>query len=154
MERKPNEELADYFIEDAKKDGVEVDKKRAAEICGLVKDRCHFSHDLWKESTYFFIAPDSYNEANVKKFWKEDSGKILMQAWDVIKDETDFSAKNLEDKLSAWINANGLNFGKVLNPMRLVLAGECKGPHMFDILEQLGKENVSKRLEKGVKILG
>ena len=154
LERKSNEELAEYFIEDAKKDGVEVDKKRAAEICGLVKDRCHFSHDLWKESTYFFIAPDSYNEANVKKFWKEDSGKILMQAWEVIKDETDFSAKNLEDKLSAWINANGLNFGKVLNPMRLVLAGECKGPHIFDILEQLGKENVLKRLEKGVKILG
>ena len=153
LERKTNEELAEYFIEDAKKDGVEVDKKRAAEICGLVKDRCHFSHDLWKESTYFFIAPDSYNEANVKKFWKEDSGKILMQAWEVIKDETDFSAKNLEDKLSAWINANGLNFGKVLNPMRLVLAGECKGPHIFDILEQLGKENVLKRLEKGVKIL-
>ena len=78
----------------------------------------------------------------------------MLQALEVLKDETDFSAKNLEDKISAWINQNGLNFGKVLNPMRLVLAGECKGPHIFDILAQLGKEEVSKRIEKGVKILG
>ena len=153
MELKPNEELAEYFIEDAKKDGVIVDKEKAAKICGLVKDRCHFSHDLWKESTYFFIAPESYNEANTKKFWKEDSADILRKAVEILNGESDFSAKNLEEKVSAWIKENGLNFGKVLNPMRLVLAGECKGPHIFNILEELGKEESLKRIEKGIKVL-
>ena len=154
LERKPDSELAEYFIEDAKKDGIEVDKEKAALICSLVKDRCHFSHDLWKESTYFFIEPTSYNEVNKKKFWKEDSAQILTNAAKILGQETDFSSKNLEDKISAWINENGLNFGKVLNPMRLVLAGECKGPHIFDILNLLGKEESLKRIKKGIEVLG
>jgi glutamyl-tRNA synthetase len=35
--------------------------------------------------------------------------------------------------------------------MRLALCGECKGPHIFDILEQLGKEESLKRIEKAIK---
>lgn len=151
LELKPNEELAEYFIEDAKKDGVTVDKAKAAKLCGLVKDRCHFSHDLWKESKYFFVAPTEYNEANKKKFWKPESEDLMNKSIEILKQTEDFTSKNLENIFTEWINNNQLSFGKVLNPMRLLLAGECKGPHIFDILEELGKEESIRRIETGIK---
>ena len=147
----PNAELAKYFIEDAKADGIEVSAEKAAKICGLVKDRCNFTHDLWKESTYFFIAPTEYDQVNKKKFWKEETPELMKKSVEFMKGIADFSAKNLEDTISAWIQENGLSFGKVLNPMRLLLCGACKGPHIFDILEDLGKEESIKRIEVGIE---
>ncbi|MCQ2973649.1 MAG: glutamate--tRNA ligase [Bacteroidales bacterium] len=151
IEQTSNEILAEYFIEDAKNAGFEVNKEKASVLCGLVKDRAHFTHDLWLQSEYFFKAPTEYNSANVKKFWKEDSPELLSKSVEILKGIDDFTSKNMENIVSEWINSNGLSFGKVLNPMRLALAGECKGPHIFDILEQLGKQESIKRIEDGIK---
>ena len=153
MERLDNSVLAKYFIEDAAKDGVTVDPKKAETICGLVKDRCHFTHDLWKESTYFFIAPTSYDEVNKKKFWKEDTPAIMREVVDILKQQPTFAAKTLEENITKWIKDKELGMGKVLNPVRLLLCGACKGPHIFDILENLGKDESISRIEKGIEAI-
>lgn len=150
MERLDNTILARYFVEDAAKDGVTVDTKKAEKICGLVKDRCHFTHDLWKESTYFFVAPTSYDEVNKKKFWKEDTPSVMREVADLLKQQTDFAAKTLEENVTNWIKDKELGMGKVLNPVRLLLCGACKGPHIFDILENLGKDESIRRIETGI----
>ena len=138
-------------LEDAKAEGIDVPQDRAEQICELVKDRAKYTHDLWHESEYFFKEPQQYNEANVKKFWKAETPEILTQATEVLKGIEDFSSKNIENIVTEWINANQLSFGKVLNPMRLALCGECKGPHIFDILAQLGKEESLIRINKAIK---
>ena len=38
-----------------------------------------------------------------------------------------------------------------MNAFRLTVVGECKGPHMFDITELLGKEITIDRIRKGVE---
>ena len=38
-----------------------------------------------------------------------------------------------------------------MNAFRLTLVGECKGPHIFDITELLGKEETIRRIEKGIE---
>jgi len=76
---------------------------------------------------------------------------LMNKSIEILKQTEDFSSKNLENIFTEWINNNQLSFGKVLNPMRLLLAGECKGPHIFDILEELGKEESIRRIETGIK---
>ena len=41
-----------------------------------------------------------------------------------------------------------------MNAFRLAVVGECKGPHMFDITEIMGKEETIKRIERAIEILG
>lgn len=36
--------------------------------------------------------------------------------------------------------------GNVMNAFRLAVVGECRGPHMFDITEIIGKEETLRRL--------
>lgn len=35
-----------------------------------------------------------------------------------------------------------------MQPLRLSLVGALKGPHLFDIIELLGKEETAERIEK------
>jgi glutamyl-tRNA synthetase len=44
--------------------------------------------------------------------------------------------------------------GAVMNAFRLAVVGASKGPHMFDIIELLGKEETIKRIEKAIEVLG
>ena len=38
------------------------------------------------------------------------------------------------------------HMGNVMNAFRLSVVGECKGPHMFDITELIGKEETLARI--------
>ena len=37
-----------------------------------------------------------------------------------------------------------------MNAFRLAVVGECKGPHMFDITELIGRPETIKRLRKAI----
>ena len=43
--------------------------------------------------------------------------------------------------------------GKVMAPLRLSVVGELKGPHLFDIMELIGKEETISRINKAVETL-
>ena len=45
---------------------------------------------------------------------------------------------------------NEIGMGKIMQPFRLSIVGALKGPHLFDIVELIGKEETIKRLEKAI----
>ena len=40
-----------------------------------------------------------------------------------------------------------------MNAFRLTVVGECKGPHMFDITELIGKDETICRIHKGIETI-
>jgi len=56
----------------------------------------------------------------------------------------------LENIVKQWITNNSLSFGNVMPPLRLAIVGEMKGPHIFDILEILGKAESIARLKNAI----
>jgi glutamyl-tRNA synthetase len=40
-----------------------------------------------------------------------------------------------------------------MQPLRLSLVGALKGPHLFDIIEWIGKEETTQRIQKAIKTL-
>ena len=53
----------------------------------------------------------------------------------------------------AWIADNGYHLGNVMNAFRLTVVGECKGPHMFDITELLGRSETIARIRRGIETI-
>ena len=49
------------------------------------------------------------------------------------------------------IEKKEVGFGKVMQPLRLSLVGALKGPHLFDIIEMIGKKETISRIEKAIK---
>ncbi|HAQ53560.1 MAG TPA: glutamate--tRNA ligase, partial [Flavobacteriaceae bacterium] len=91
--------------------------------------------------------PTEYDPKALKKQWKENTPQILTALTEIIKAQTDFSSANLELTIKNYITEQSLSFGAVMPPLRLALVGALSGPHVFDIMEVLGKDSCVKRIK-------
>ncbi|WP_337929502.1 glutamate--tRNA ligase, partial [Coprobacter fastidiosus] len=138
IQNKSNEELTELFLPILQEKGISADPAKTAKIIGLVKDRISFVKELWAQTSYFFIAPESYEEKSVKKRWKEDTPERMKELIEILENITDFASEDTEKIVLGWITENNYHMGNVMNAFRLAVVGECKGPHMFDITTILG----------------
>ena len=156
LQEKGDAELASLYlpiVQEKVLDCPLTDHPTIEKIVSLIKERAVFVSDFWELSDYFFIAPTSYNEKASKKQWKEGTSHILSQLVSLLGDISDFSSENVETTVKTWINDEELSFGKVMPPLRLVIVGDLKGPHIFDILEVIGKEESIARITKATTSL-
>ncbi|TMU55077.1 glutamate--tRNA ligase [Flagellimonas algicola] len=156
LQQKSNERLASDFmpILAAQMKPAELpDSTYVTAVVALIKERADFTKDLWELGNFFFQPPASYNEKAAKKQWKEDTSSLMTQVANLISETDDWSASSLESNIKGWITDNELSFGKIMGPLRLLLVGDLKGPHLFDILALLGKKKSINRIESGIKAL-
>jgi glutamyl-tRNA synthetase len=121
-------------------------------IVSLIKERANFVSDFWELTNYFFEAPTSYDEKAAKN-WKVETPELMQQLITVLAVIEDFTSVNIEIIVKVWMTQNEIGMGKVMQPFRLSLVGALKGPHLFDIVELIGKEETIKRLDKAIATL-
>ena len=154
--KKDDAEIAELFKPVLSAHGVDVPAYSDAyltSVVSLVKSRVNFVKELWEQSRFFFVAPETYAEKDIKKRWKEDTPRIMNELIEVLRGIEDFSSKPSEDIVIGWITEKEYHMGNVMNAFRLAVVGECKGPHMFDITELLGKEETIRRIEKAINAI-
>ena len=116
----------------------------------MVKGRADLLPDLWDQGGFFFKAPEEYAEKDIRKRWKEGTPEIMEQLIGVLEGLDDFSSAAAEPVVLKWITDNGYHMGNVMNAFRLAVVGQCKGPHMFDITELMGRPETISRIRKAI----
>lgn len=157
LQETADNELAKLFLPTVKEhisDSDKLDLAYVTKVVTLIKERAIFVSDFWDLSDYFFVAPNEYNAKAAKKQWKEDTASIMNDLISVLRSIEDFSSENSETIVKAWIGEKELSFGKVMPPLRLFLVGDMKGPHIFDIMAMIGKEESISRIETALNKLG
>lgn len=149
-----NQVLAELFLPLLKEKGHEPSLKTITHIISLVKERAIFVKDFWEQTSFFFEAPILFDEKSVKKNWKEDSSELMQKLAEKLKLIENFDAETTESIVKEWIATNELSMGKIMNSFRLCIVGESKGPHMFDIIAIIGKDETLNRLQKGIQKIG
>ena len=122
-----------------------------AQAVGLVKSRVNFVGELWDQARFFFVRPEEYAEKDVRKRWKAETPDILRALIEVLHGIDDFSSQHTEEVVLGWIKEHDYHLGNVMNAFRLTVVGECKGPHMFDISQLLGKDETIARIQAGIE---
>ncbi|WP_289115587.1 glutamate--tRNA ligase [uncultured Bacteroides sp.] len=153
---KPDAEIACLFRPVLESNGIDASNysdEFLTKVVSLVKGRVNFVKELWDQTRFFFVAPTEYAAKDVKKRWSEDTPRIMTELMDVLRGIGDFSTKASEDIVIGWITERGYHMGNVMNAFRLSVVGECKGPHMFDITELIGKEETLDRIQRAVDAL-
>ena len=112
-----------------------------------IKERATFVNDFWELSSYFFIAPESYDEKAYGKAYKDDTPELMKTLMTVIKSINDFTVENAQTTIKGWITDSGIGFGKVMMPLRVALVGSLQGPDLFEIMYLIGKNETIKRIE-------
>jgi glutamyl-tRNA synthetase len=125
---------------------------KVTKIVSLIKERANFVSEFWELSDYFFEAPTSYDE-KASKNWKDETPALMKELISVLNEITDFTSFNIETIVKDWMTKNEIGMGKVMQPFRLSLVGALKGPHLFDIIELIGKEETIQRIEKAIATL-
>jgi len=148
LQQKSNSELAELYLDILNGKKIDTDITYVEKVVSLIKERAVFVKDFWELSDYFFETPVKYDEKASKKQWKEDTSEILSEVSSVIESIDDFSSLTIETKVKEWITSKEISFGKVMQPLRLSLVGAMKGPHIFDIIEMIGKEEALHRIKK------
>ncbi|MCC8198123.1 MAG: glutamate--tRNA ligase [Tannerellaceae bacterium] len=153
IQLKDNQALAELFVPVLKKHGVETGLSYVEKIVGLMKERVNFVEELWDQSSFFFVAPDRYDEKTVKKRWKPESASQLAELIEVLSGCEPFDVEQTEETVKSWIESKGYHLGNIMNATRLALVGAPKGPHIFTITEALGKQETIRRLRKAIDLL-
>lgn len=156
LQKKSDSELAKLLSPILIGKGITKDARNTsylAKVVSLIKERATFGSDFWELGDYFFTAPVNYDEKAVRKQWKEDTPQIMNNLIQLLETIEDFSSPNVETLVKSWIGDQELSFGKVMPPLRLVIVGTMKGPHIFDILDLLGKQESISRIQKAISVI-
>lgn len=148
------ERLTDLFADVLKKHGVDTgsfSRDYIGRAAAMVKDRVSFIEELWANARFFFEAPTEYEAKSVKKRWTPDMPRHMKDLIGQLRALPTLESKKAEEIILGWIKENGLHMGNVMNAWRLAVVGECKGPHMFDILELMGTDENVARIEAAIE---
>ncbi|HLN54844.1 MAG TPA: glutamate--tRNA ligase [Bacteroidales bacterium] len=154
LQQRSDTQLAMEFRDILRTKGYHLDIGELEDLVKLVKERVSFVKDIWDQTDFFFKAPDTYDADAVKKRWKEDSPVILHELSSVLEKIEDFTPAGTEAVIKSWIESKGYNMGAVMNAFRLVIVGSLRGPHMFDIIGWIGREETLRRIDAGISVLG
>ncbi len=119
-------------------------------VIDLLKERATFMKDFWEQGQFFYVAPQEYAPKAVKKQWKSQTPELMAEVKEVLQAIKNWEAGNIKEKISEWITSKEIGFGKVMQPLRLSLVGDLKGPDLFVILEMLGKDESLHRIENAL----
>ena len=92
------------------------------------------------------IRPESYQKTLETRY-----PVIMQQLIELLSGIEDFGSAATEAVVIPWIEQNGYHMGNVMNAFRLAVVGECRGPHMFDITEIIGKDETIRRLHTAIE---
>ena len=154
LQLKTNAQLAMEFREFLRAKGHHFDIVRLEILIALIKERVSFVKDIWDQADFFFKAPESYDAEVIKKRWKPETPSQLMELRSVLETCEDFSPAFTEALVKEWIEKKGYNTGAIMNAFRLVIVGELRGPHMFDIISWIGKDDTLQRIDRGIAVIG
>ena len=150
LQLKDNEEIATLFQQILLDKDIVEENEKLEKIVSLVKERANFVNELWGQSSFFFVAPTEYDAKTVQKRWKAETPAQMLELKELLLGITDFTAEKTEEIVKDWIAAKEYNMGGIMNAFRLSVVGEPKGPHMFDIIAIIGKDETVKRIDNAV----
>jgi glutamyl-tRNA synthetase len=122
-------------------------------VINTMKERVNFVHEYLTKSPYFFRAPQSYEEQNLKKRWKDDSVELLKKLNENFSKLQNPIKEDFEKALDDIAIQLNVGKGKLIHPLRIAVSGVGEGPGVYDIISAIGKEETISRIKTALQIL-
>jgi glutamyl-tRNA synthetase len=133
--------------------GVETpDEGRLEQIVIVQRERAKTVREMALNSVFFFRAPESYDEKAVRKHVTPEIRETLAQAIQALRDLGGWSAESVHTVLNQVCTAQGINLGKLAQPIRIAVCGGTISPPIDATLAILGKEQSLARLDRAMAL--
>lgn len=153
IKQRSDEALAELLAEQLQKEGIESNPEKNARVAHALKERITFPYQLWEDGQYFFQRPNTYDEKVINKKWNAEVAAVLGQYAEAISSLDHLDANIAKSTLSDVLEKEGMGMGKVMQSLRVSITGEGNGPDLMDIIEILGKKEITERIQLALTTL-
>ncbi len=131
----------------------DIDPAYIEQVLALMRERMTLTEDFWEQASFFFQTPAEYDFDAVRGKWTPEKTLFFEDIATRLEVFEPWSAVELEHFYKLAIEASGMKMGELMLPLRIMLVGGKFGPHVFDILALLGREEAIARIRHGVQAL-
>lgn len=131
-----------------------VDDATLAAAIPLIRERAQTFADAAQWLDYFFRDVPQDDDKAVKKFLAPDKAARLPGLRTVVAAAEPFDVATLQEKIVAWMTAEGIELKDVAQPARVALTGRTASPGLYEVMAVLGKERSLARLDRAIARVG
>jgi len=134
---------------------LKLDTTNGADLVDVIpalQERSKNIIELADGARMFYVAPSEYQEKAVKKNFKEGTWALLDTFISKAESE-DWSGEAAHQWIADICEAEGVNMGKLAQPIRILIAGVPVSPPIDVTLGLLGKDETLKRIKTGIAAL-
>lgn len=106
--------------------------------------------ELAQASEFYFAGQIAYEAEAAQKFLTPEVAAHLMSVAAAIPGIEDYSKAGIEAFLKNFIEANGIKFKAIAQPLRVALTGKTVSPGIDEVMVTLGKDRVAQRINAAV----
>jgi glutamyl-tRNA synthetase len=133
---------------------IEKDRQNFLYLIDLIKTRTQTIDEIIDNIEFYFKDPETYEEKGVNKYFRTDESRDILKRLSASLENLDiFSAENSENVIRDLAESSAMKAGTFIHPLRLALTGKTASPGIFDVIQVLGKQIVTKRIEQAIKFI-
>lgn len=154
LRRKTDSDVLTMLRRQLDQSGIEHEKfsdKYLLEVVAAMRERVTFVKDFVEKSPYFFQAPKEYDDAVVKKRWKQQSSEYLRKLATEFSKLGNPQRENYEVALKQTAESLKIGNGELIHPLRLAVSGRGEGPGVYEIVSIIGKEETIRRINSAIE---
>jgi glutamyl-tRNA synthetase len=131
--------------------GIEApEEKKLKGAASTLKARSKTLVEMAESALFYFQDQVKYEENGDKKFLKPDVLDLLNDHNGSLIKMSDFNHAELEKLFITFLDEKKIKLGKVAQPLRVALTGKTVSPGIFEVMDVLGKEEVSARISRAI----
>ena len=133
-----------------------ADRDWLKSIVEAVGERLTTLQDIIPQTRYFFTDEFEYEPKAVKKWWgnseekRNNTRNILTNVSQILEEMPTFDIETIEAAIWKYTDENNIKRVAAMQALRIALTGTSFGPSLFDIVVLLGRNEVLKRIPKGI----
>ncbi|MFZ5812606.1 MAG: glutamate--tRNA ligase [Thermodesulfobacteriota bacterium] len=123
-------------------------------IVPLLKPRAQTLVEM-AEKAMFFVVPDAelgHDQKAVEKFLTAEAKGHLAALWERFRVVDPFDQPSLEQATQGYLDATGVKFKLLAQPIRVAITGTTASPGLFETMEVLGRDRVLSRMERALAL--
>jgi glutamyl-tRNA synthetase len=134
--------------------GLEIaDEVQFARIVEMLKDRSVLLNDFYDQGRIFLKAPVTWDLESIRPKWNDEKRLFFVEFQLKLQSMETWNSANVESVFKELANEKKIKAGDLLQPLRIMLVGEKKGPPVFEIAGTLGREETIGRIQKLLAVL-
>lgn len=151
----PTEEIARRLIPFLHRIGIEVEVgERLYKIVRGLQPRAKTLAEMAQMAAFYFKDDLTYDEEGACKYLRPELLPFLRSLITGLHSIGDFTAATLERYFRDLAQRHGVAISQAAQGVRVALTGTTKSPGLFEVMENIGRESVIKRLERVCDYIG